>query len=247
MNNIAVSVKGYVGFYLLNFIIQHKGVNLVKFCILQKDDEYINNITNLCNLRGIEYYFIDMNSKEFLELVKENNIDLYFMLWFPTILKKDTINSVPGGFINLHPSYLPYNKGMHPYYWSIIDETQAGVSIHFIDEKIDQGEIICQSKINTDITKTGETLYEEAESEIIKLFKENFNNIITMNYITKENTGGNFHLKKDIEGHSEIRLDEEYKAKDLINIIRARTFTGKPSSYFKLDGKKYYLNIKIYE
>ena len=54
---------------------------------------------------------------------------------------------------------LPYNRGMHPWYWSIVDETPAGVTIHFIDENIDEGHIIAQKEVLIDPTDTGESLY----------------------------------------------------------------------------------------
>ena len=49
--------------------------------------------------------------------------------------------------INLHISYLPYNKGAHPNFWSWVKNTPKGVSIHLISEKIDAGDIIFQKKL----------------------------------------------------------------------------------------------------
>ena len=49
---------------------------------------------------------------------------------------------------------------------------------------------------------------------------------------------------KNLNKHSEIKLDKTYKAIDLINLIRARTFENIGSSYFYLDDKKY--NVKLY-
>tara|TARA_R110001592_G_scaffold140659_6_gene361716 strand:- start:926 stop:1165 length:240 start_codon:yes stop_codon:yes gene_type:complete len=54
-----------------------------------------------------------------------------------------------------------------------------------------------------------------------------------------------FHLGKDIDSHSMIDLERDYNALDLINILRARSFPGNPSSYFMYKGKKYYINITI--
>ena len=168
------------------------------------------------------------------------------MLWFPTIVKKSSLDSVNKGFINLHPSYLPWNRGMHPYYWTIVDNTIAGITIHFINENIDEGQVLFQKSIDIDITDTGGTLYEKNLIETIELFKENYDNILNSNYDLKEidNSSGSFHLSVDINKHSEIKLDKTYKAIDLINLIRARTFENIGSSYFYLDDKKY--NVKLY-
>ena len=153
------------------------------------------------------------------------------------------------GFVNLHPSFLPYNRGKHPYYWSIVDNTPAGVTIHFITDKIDDGGILFQRRIKTDITTTATELYSKSIEEIISLFKENYVQMLDGHFkIQKQDEEqSTFHWGKEIKSHSKIKLDQEYKALDLLNIIRARNFPGNPSSFFHLNGKKYYVNIKITE
>lgn len=58
-------------------------------------------------------------------------------------------------------SYLPYNKGTHPNYWSFIENTPKGVMIHEIDKGIDTGNIIVQKKIKLNIflRKNSDTSY----------------------------------------------------------------------------------------
>ena len=48
--------------------------------------------------------------------------------------------------INLHLSYLPFNRGKNPNVWSIIESTPCGATIHKIDEKIDTGKIYVRKK-----------------------------------------------------------------------------------------------------
>ena len=159
------------------------------------------------------------------------------------------IDTASKGFIDLHPSYLPYNRGMHPYYWSIVDDTPKGVTIHFIDSDIDSGSIIRQEQIESDITDTGEILYNKSTDCIINLFKDSFEDIINDTYeLNKNELGkGSFHLAKELDRHSEIDLDKKYRALDLINIMRARSFNNGDSSYFKYNNKKYKINIDINE
>ena len=49
------------------------------------------------------------------------------------ILSKDIIDFVQGKIINLHISYLPWNRGAHPNVWSFLEETPKGITIHYID------------------------------------------------------------------------------------------------------------------
>jgi hypothetical protein len=49
--------------------------------------------------------------------------------------------------VNIHISYLPYNRGCHPNLWSWYEGTPNGVSIHRIDKEIDEGELLFRRKV----------------------------------------------------------------------------------------------------
>jgi len=222
----------------------------IEFAITCAGDKYEEQIYRIFRDNGIVCYRnVDINSPKSLELFTRNNIDLSFLLWWPKIVKKKIIESANIGFINLHPSLLPLNRGKHPYYWSIVDNSPAGVSIHYITEKIDDGDILCQKEIPIDITTTADVLYERSIKEMISLFQENYHEMTTCSLIPKKqnNLESSFHMARDIRQHSEINLDKSYKAVDLLNIIRARNFPGGPSSFFRLNGKKYRVNITVTE
>ena len=244
---ISISAYKYVGYTLLKHITDI-GTE-VKFVTTIKDydDPYFYKIKEICHDNNIPIHIdLDINSDQFRTLLLSNNIDLHFMLWFPTIVKKKSIKSVNKGFVNLHPSLLPYNRGMHPWYWSIVDKTPAGVTIHFIDEKIDNGPIIAQKEVKITTTDTGETLYSKLVDEIIKLFIKTFGSIINNQYTIINKIGNQtFHLAKELNENSNIDLNKVYKAEDLINIIRARTFTSGKNAYFYKNGIKYNIKLEI--
>ena len=245
---VAVCAANNVGLELSSFIcnLDHP----VEFAITCKGDKRESEIYEKFRKRDIPCYRnIDINSEKFFSILKKESIDIVFLLWWPKIVKERIINQAKVGFVNLHPSLLPYNRGKHPYYWSIVENTPAGVSIHFITKKIDDGSIIAQKEIPTDITTTGETLYNRSIEEIINLFKEYYLKILSGNIKTtrQEDRESTFHLSKELDVHSEIHLDRQYSGREIIDIIRARSFSGRPSSFFHLDNKKYYINIKITE
>ena len=188
-----------------------------------------------------------MNSTEFSKLLTANPVDKYFMLWFPTLLKQKAIKLVKGGYVNLHPSLLPYNKGMHPWYWCIRDNTPAGNTIHYIDEKIDNGSIIIQKEVKKLIADTGETMYNKLINEMKDLFKANWQFILTHE---KRNAHepkgkGTFHYSKELDKDSHINLEKMYKAKDILNILRARSFKNGDCAYFYSNNVKYQVRIDI--
>ena len=118
--------------------------------------------------------------------------------------------------------------------------------MHKVALGIDTGEIIAQKSISYDWEDNGGTLYKKSQKECIDLFKKTFPKILYKK-ITKiiKNSGGSFHLGKEMFLESEIDLKIYYKAKDLFNLLRARTFTAKPSCWFSFKKNKYEVRIKV--
>jgi len=91
-------------------------------------------------------------------------------------ISERTLLSVNGLAINLHISYLPYNRGANPNYWSWVDKTPKGVTIHYIDNKFDTGDIIVQKAVEfSDVSPlTLTTTYQKLKDEIEDLFIKNW-------------------------------------------------------------------------
>src|SRR5262245_54565473 len=98
-----------------------------------------------------------------LERIRSLKADVGVSVLFGYILTRDLLSLMPHGCVNLHPAYLPYNRGAYPNVWSIVDGTPAGVTLHSIDAGIDTGPIIARREVPIDPTDTGETLYRKLE------------------------------------------------------------------------------------
>lgn len=98
--------------------------------------------------------------------LKENNVELIVLAGFMRILSKEFVNRYKGRIINIHPSLLPAFKGA----CAIKDAFDfgakvTGVTVHFVDEKMDNGPVILQSAVKIEEDDTLETL----EKKIHKL------------------------------------------------------------------------------
>ncbi len=125
--------------------------------------------------------------------------DIIISFGYRYILEKNFIESCKCPIINLHISYLPFNRGAHPNFWSFYDNTQSGVSIHLIDEGIDTGPILFQKKVHFKQEVTFYTTYKKLIYEIEELFISNINDIIKFKWVEKPQISkGTFHLKKDL-------------------------------------------------
>lgn len=176
-----------------------------------------------------------------------NGFDFGFTAWWPKILSKLVIEFPKKGFINFHPSLLPYNRGKHYNFWTLIEQSPFGVSLNFIDSGVDTGDILAQRTIAYDWTDTGGSLYEKAQLEIQNLFRETYPQIRRGEIcrIPQDHSKGSFHIAKELDPASQIELDKTYRARDILNLIRARTFSGYPACYFFEKKQKYEVRIEI--
>ena len=79
-----------------------------------------------------------------------------------------------------------------------MDATPTGVSIHIINEKIDEGDILCQEYTKFNEEETLESTYQILHEKIIELFKYNWLKILNKQIVPiKQNNIGTYHKKSD--------------------------------------------------
>ena len=106
-----------------------------------------------------------------------------------------------GNVINLHASYLPWNRGANPNFWSFYDNTPKGVTIHQISEKLDKGAILYQKECYFQIEKeTFHSTYRILQEEMENLLKRNWEEISRGTYQLYQQQGkGSYHSTKDMK------------------------------------------------
>lgn len=187
-----------------------------------------------------------LREPDVLERIRELGCDAALSVLFGYILKPPFLQMFPRGVVNLHTSYLPYNRGAYPNVWSIVDDTPAGVTMHYIDEGVDSGDIIAQERVDACPTDTGESLYRKLEQAALDLFRTAWPKFRTGHTERRPQDGkGTYHRIADAEHIDRIDLDRTYKARELIDILRARTFPPHHGAYFECDGKRVYLRLSL--
>ncbi|NOS67633.1 MAG: hypothetical protein HOO67_04695, partial [Candidatus Peribacteraceae bacterium] len=73
---------------------------------------------------------------------------------FPLILPPEILAVPSAGTLNLHPAFLPWNRGWHTPSWAILDGTPYGATLHWIDSGVDTGPIALQRQIEIQPTET---------------------------------------------------------------------------------------------
>ncbi len=189
-----------------------------------------------------------LRDSKVVDAIAELKPDLGVLLMFGFILPKPVLDVFPAGVVNLHPGYLPFNRGVYPNVWSIVDRTPAGVTLHYVDDGVDTGDIIAQERVDVDPVDTGETLYRKLERKSVELFKEIWPLIRSGAAPRRPQTGeGTSHRMADVDRIDRIDLDRTYTARALIDILRARTFPPHNGAYFEVDGRRYQLRMELDE
>ena len=116
------------------------------------------------------------------------------------ILRKEFFSKLNVPFVNLHISYLPWNRGAHPNFWSFYENTPSGVTIHLVDEGIDTGPILFQKEIKFNKKKeTFSDTYRKLILEVENLFIENIISIIDRDFVPIPQKGkGTYHELSDL-------------------------------------------------
>lgn len=192
-------------------------------------------------------YGDSLRDPETLRRIQSLEPDLGLSVFFGYILKQELLDLLPSGCINLHPAYLPYNRGAHPNVWSIVEGSPAGATIHYVDAGVDTGDIISQKRVDVAPSDTGESLYHRLESTCVELFTETWPAIRAgaAQVIPQGEDSGSYHKMIDLKSLDLINLDKTYVARDLINILRARTFPPYRGAYFENRGSRVYLRLQL--
>ncbi len=90
----------------------------------------------------------DVNSPDTLAAMRALSPDLLVSIYFNQRLKRDALAVSSRGAINLHPSLLPKHRGPLPHFWVVAaGEKNTGVTVHWINERIDDGDIVQQREL----------------------------------------------------------------------------------------------------
>lgn len=124
---------------------------------------------------------------DFVHRVRQLNADIAVVCSYNKKFPPELLKSVKGGFVNCHPSLLPDYRGANPYSNVIINnEAETGITLHFMDENFDTGNMIFQKKVPLDKKETMGTLFNRMNylcAEVLADFLKQFevcNDIATM-------------------------------------------------------------------
>lgn len=170
MKNIAIFASGE-GTNAQNIIDYFKSGTLGLQVTLVISNNPKANVLNRAKNAGVSTYIVDRNSfyesDQVIDILKSANIDLIALAGFLWKIPEHLIQNFTNKIINIHPALLPKygGKGMYGMnvHKAVVDakEKQSGISIHFVNENYDEGQLISQHTCTIEDADTPEILAQK--------------------------------------------------------------------------------------
>ena len=168
--------------------------SLIQFSKLKKSPIVIEMIiSNNAKSKGLQYSNIykikkrvfdfknSLSEKKIIDELKQNNINLICLAGFMKILSKSFIKNFKGKILNIHPSLLPKYKGLNTHERAIRNKDKySGCTVHFVNSRLDSGEIINQKKVRIKKLDTPKTLAKKILIQEHKLYPSAIMNIFSL-------------------------------------------------------------------
>ena len=215
----------------------------INFIVPRKDTHDLT-LKGFSEKYNIDYIFpANINSTEFIKIVKFYDCDLFVSMSFNQIFRSSIINTPRLGIINCHAGKLPFYRGRNILNWALInDEKEFGITVHYVDEGIDTGDIIKQRcfdiRDNYDYNKLLQIAYVECAQILFDSIKE-IQSGVSKRIIQSTIHEIGFYCGKRGIGDEIINWNQQ--SRDIFNFIRAINKPG-PMALAYINGKEVRIN-----
>ncbi len=159
--------------------------SLINFSKTKKSPISINLIiSNNSKAKGLNYAKLNKIKKKvlnfknknltennLLNILKKNHIEMICLAGFMKILSNNFIKKFKGKILNIHPSLLPKYKGLNTYKRALNNkEKYSGCTVHFVNSKLDSGEIILRKRVKISKNETEASLAKKILAQEHKLY-----------------------------------------------------------------------------
>ncbi|HSD11137.1 MAG TPA: formyltransferase [Candidatus Binatia bacterium] len=137
---------------------------------------WFRSVRSLAERHGIPVIApADVNEPHVVARVRAIAPDFLFSAMFRQMLKRELLDCPRRGALNLHPSLLPKFRGRSPINWVLVKgETETGVTLHYMVEKADRGDIVAQRRIPISEDDTALILHRKATEAARQLIRETY-------------------------------------------------------------------------
>ena len=187
-----------------------------------------------------------------IDYLKALDLDYLICVHFPYLVPSNVLDVPKIGVVNLHPAYLPYNRGWHTPTWAILDGTPYGATLHFMDESIDTGDIILQRQVAVTEADTANSLYQRVKEVEYQVFCEAWPLLESRQppRIPQSPDNGTVHTRRDlfVPEVQQIQLGATTTAEQLLRRLRALTTNDlREAAFFDSGNRRFRVQVSIHE
>ena len=203
------------------------------------ENTWFRSVAELASSKGIELNApADPNHPLWVERIRKMKPDFIFSFYYRNLLGKELLAIPKKGAINLHGSLLPKYRGRCPINWAVLNgEKEAGVTLHYMTEKPDAGDILAQEKFPIGPDDTALDVHQKAAKAAAVLLKKALPKLKkgTLKGIPQDNEKSTYYGgRKPADGV----IDFSKSAAEIRNLVRAVT-RPYPGAFAFLGEKKY--------
>lgn len=202
------------------------------------ENVWFDSVANLCVQENIVSYAPEnVNERTWVEYIRKLNPDIIFSFYYRKLICKDILDIPSQGALNVHGSLLPKYRGCACINWAILSgETESGVTLHYMVEKADAGDIVGQKRFAINYDDTA----KDVNIKATKATEELLNEMLPLIKLQKAPR-----VKVDISKGTYFRrrtpadgiINWNKKAEEIRNLIRAVT-APYPGAFSFLQGRK---------
>jgi methionyl-tRNA formyltransferase len=216
---------------------------------LDNGKKWWRGVSDLCKKNDLPLFVYE-------ELVDKatshRNIDWFLLLSWKYLVTDSFVAAPKNGVINLHYSLLPELRGVYPINWAIIEGRKTtGVTFHYVNQKIDEGDLVLQKETSIYPDDTSWSLLHRLDDLALSLFDElcSFLNGRTLKAAPqKTESKVSYKSRAAFDAVREIKLERVSTAGEFLNLLRGLTFTSESKNAYFVDPetqKKVYISLNI--
>ncbi len=207
--------------------------------------QYVDGLAELAAARGVPLLIQPRPSSpgfpDFVRRVAEAGPDLIICDSYSMLLPPEVLAITRAGAVNVHGGLVPEYRGSNPIQWAIIQgESEAGVTMHYMDGGFDTGDVIACRRVPLMFTDTWKEVSDRVAGATESLIAEQLPLILqgrASRYPQQATTSRHNPRRKPEDG----RIDWSRSVRDVYNLIRALV-SPIPGAFYVADGKTYVLD-----
>ncbi len=244
------------------FANQDNGYNITKY-LFEQADTNIKTVVVYPNTRGqwwksvLDFakknnleYIVYKSDVKLLNTLNKHKYDFLISANWRHKISVEVLKLAKIGNVNMHNSLLPKYAGVYATSWPIYhNEKKAGVTLHWMSEKLDRGDIIFQKRFSIAPWHTCEDLWKITNRHTFQMFKQMWKIRSKWRSISHPQKGKFiYYSSKDFIKNNLVDINKNVKIADFINYLRAKSFSRYNNAYYidSITKKKIYISINLH-